>query len=90
MPVLCRHDNQALWQAVLTTAQCDVTPMEFATWLEPTVLLEVDEARQTVVVGTPNVFARDAVQHRYLALLTTTLSAQLQQAYTIELVIDGC
>ncbi|MDP9314307.1 MAG: hypothetical protein M3R24_26075 [Chloroflexota bacterium] len=64
--------------------------MEFATWLEPTVLLEVDAERQTVVVGTPNVFARDAVQQRYQALLTATLAVQLQQAYTLEVVIDGC
>ncbi len=81
--------HQALWQVVLTTVQCDVTPVEFATWLEPTVLLDVDEERQTVVVGTPNVFARDAVQQRYQALLTATLAVQLQQAYTIEVVIDG-
>ncbi len=82
--------HQALWQVVLTTVQCDVTPVEFATWLEPTVLLDVDEERQTVVVGTPNVFARDAVQQRYQALLTATLAVQLQQAYTLEVVIDGC
>ncbi len=81
--------NQALWHAVLTTVQRDVAPVEFATWLEPTVLLEVDAEQQTVVIGTPNVFARDAVQQRYQALLTETLSAQVQQAYTIEVVIDG-
>lgn len=41
------------------------------------------------MVGTPNVFARDAVQQRYAGLLTATLAAALQQAYTIEVVIDG-
>ncbi|MDP9311077.1 MAG: helix-turn-helix domain-containing protein [Chloroflexota bacterium] len=82
--------HQALWHAVLATVQRDVAPVEFATWLENTSLVEVDAERQTVVIGTPNVFARDAIQQRYLAVLTATLAAQLQQSYTIEVVIDGC
>jgi chromosomal replication initiation ATPase DnaA len=80
--------HQALWQAVLTTIQCDVTPSKFATWLEPTVLLDIDHQQQRVV-GTPNVFARDAVKHHRLALLTATRSGQFQQAYTLEVVING-
>ncbi len=75
--------------AVLTTIQRDVAPVEFATWLENTTLLDVDEERQTVVVGTPHVFARDAVEQRYLMVLATKLSAQLGQPYALQVVIES-
>ncbi len=81
--------NQALWHAVLTALQHGVPPPEFATWFKDTALLDVDHQRQTVVVGTPNVFARDVVLQRYLAALSTTLSAHLQQPYTIHVVVDS-
>ncbi len=81
--------NQLLWHAVLTTVQRDVAPVEFATWLEPTVLLDIDHQQQRVVVGTLNVFARDAVQQRYQAVLSAALAAHLPRAYTIDVVIDG-
>ncbi len=81
--------NQALWQSVLTTLQRDVPPAEFATWLKDTALLDVDHEWQIAVVGTPNVFARDAVQQCYIPPLSTELSAHLHQSYAIHVVVDG-
>ncbi len=82
-------ENQALWQSILMTVQCDVPPAEFATWLAETALLDVDHTRQIVVVGTPNVFARDVIQQQHLPTLSAELAAQLQQTYAIHITVDG-
>jgi DNA-binding MarR family transcriptional regulator len=81
--------NQTLWQSVLMTIQHDIAPAEFATWLADTVLLDVDHQRQIVVVGTPNVFARDVVQQQYSAVLAPELAHRLHLAYTVQVVVDS-
>lgn len=81
--------NQTLWQSILMRVQHDVAPAEFATWQENTTLLDVDHARQMVVVGTPHVFVRDVVHYRYLPLLSAALSAQIHQSYAIHVADDN-
>ncbi len=81
--------NQTLWQSVLTALQHEVPLAEFATWLKDTTLLDVDHERQIVVVGTPNVFARDVIQQNYIRSLSIALSTHLHQAYTISVVVDS-
>ncbi|PLS78131.1 MAG: hypothetical protein CYG59_20155 [Chloroflexi bacterium] len=80
--------NETLWQSVLTAVQHDVPPAEFATWLKDTALLDVDHQRRTVVVGTPNVFARDVVQQGYITGISAVLSAHFHQSYAIDVVVD--
>ena len=80
-----RKDLLDLWQAVLDQLAPTLPPNEFATWLEPTRLLEIDG--QDAVVETPNIFVRQEIEGRYLAAMTAELHRLLNSPVRLHLVI---
>ncbi len=76
-----------LWPAVLAMLRDSCPAAEWTTWLEPTELLAVTDT--TVIVGTPNVFARDTVRDHYCSLLHAAVQGCLGGARTIEVVIGS-
>jgi hypothetical protein len=76
-----------VWSAVLVDLQRTVPAGDFATWLEPTRLLDLDDAG--AIVGCPHVFARDMVAREYLNSIAAALERELGRAVPIELVIGG-
>lgn len=76
-----------LWSTVLAKLHDACPVAEWTTWLEPTALLELTDT--TVVVGAPNVFARDTVRDHYVSLLEATVQACLGQGRTVEVVISS-
>ncbi len=75
-----------LWQGVLSQLSRELPEDDFATWVEPTTLLELDA--DTAVVGTPNVFVRQAIEARWLEQVAGALSGVLGHAVTVCLAIE--
>jgi len=80
-----RKDLLDLWQAVLDQFAAILPHTEFATWVEPTRLLEIDG--QDAVVETPNIFVRQEIEGRYLAAMTAELHRLLNSPVRLHLVI---
>lgn len=76
-----------LWQKVLGRLRAAVAPDAFATWLAPTVLLDIIGG--IVVVGTPNVFVRDQIESAYLSPMTAALTEELARPVEVEVVIGS-
>jgi chromosomal replication initiation ATPase DnaA len=76
-----------LWQKVLGRLRAAVAPDAFATWLAPTVLLDIIGG--IVVVGTPNVFVRDQIESAYLSPMTAALTEELARPVEVEIVIGS-
>ncbi|GAC1386274.1 MAG: hypothetical protein NVSMB42_06690 [Herpetosiphon sp.] len=74
-----------LWQQVQVTLKHHLDDTDFETWIKPTTLLDLDD--QTAVVGTPNVFAREALE-RYRDTLAAALTAELQRPVAVMLAIQ--
>jgi hypothetical protein len=79
-------DSGQIWQAVLRDLQLRIPQTEFLTWLESSVLLDLDDQSDRVhaVIGVANTFARDRVIGTYLSLLEETLATVLQKRATIQ------
>ncbi len=80
-----QHARSQLWAAVQERLRTTVDPGEYATWLEPTRLLEIDG--DIAVVGAPNIFVRDEIERRYKAECVAHLAAVIGRPYSLELVI---
>jgi hypothetical protein len=75
-----------LWQGVLGQLSRELPADDFAIWVEPTTLLELDA--DTAVVGTPNVFVRQAIEARLLEKVAGALRGVLGHAVTVRLAIE--
>ena len=64
-----------LWQDVLASYRASEIAKDFATWLEPTALVELVDG--TAVIATPNVFVRDVVADCYQATLQSGVAMVL-------------
>lgn len=60
-----------LWSRVLDQLRPQFPASEFATWLAPTALVQLDGG--TAVIAVEHIFARDTLETRYQAALTTAL-----------------
>lgn len=78
--------HTAVWQQVCDQLRTDGSAAELVPWLTDTVLLDLTAT--TAVVGTPNVFVRDAVQ-RHAALLALALAAVATLDVDVTVVVDG-
>jgi hypothetical protein len=76
-----------VWQGILAQLSRELPGDDVATWLEPTTLLELDA--ETAVIGTPNVFVREAIEARFLEQVTGALSGVLGHAVTVCLAIES-
>lgn len=80
-----KHAPSQLWAAVQERLRPALDPGEYATWLEPTRLLEIDG--DIAVVATPNIFVRDEIERRYKAECVAQLAAVTGRPCSLELVI---
>lgn len=82
-----RGDDTQIWQVALHELQTRIPATEFLTWLEPSVLLDRDDQPDCVhvVIGVPNIFARDTVIQMYLSLIEEILTAVLQKPTTVQI-----
>ena len=78
--------HQTAWTQITERVRCVGTVPELDPWLSDTVLLELTDT--DAVIGTPNVFVRDAVA-LYATVLTTAISAITGQTVEVTVVIDG-
>lgn len=85
-PVPLLSAQTAIWTAVRTQIQTDRHTTELAGWLTDTVLLELTD--DTAVIGTPNVFVRDAVA-AHTTVLAAELAAGTGQDVDVTVVVDG-
>jgi hypothetical protein len=72
-----------IWEQVIAHLHLDIE--ERRTWLDPTLLLELDSER--AVVAVPSIFIRRAIEHRYRTDLEGALGTLLNQSVRIEVVI---
>ncbi len=63
--------SNPLWQAVLGEIEVTIPRASFATWFKNTTLLKSDA--DEVVIGVPNVFAKQQLEKKYQSLLQQTL-----------------
>ena len=76
-----------LWQRVLDDVSGDLSQNDFATWLRPTQLLELDG--HDAFLGTPNLFVRQQIEACYLDLLTEKLRAATERPVQMHVVIES-
>ena len=77
--------RMAIWQQVCATLRASTTGTDLALWLEDSELLDVTDT--TAVVGTSNVFVRDALQ-THVSQLAGALGGALEQAVDVLVVVD--
>lgn len=77
----------ALWQQVLDHVQHALPEGEFKTWFEEASLLTADDT--AVVVGVPNIFARDKLQAEYAPLLSDAFRARCGTQVQVQVVIGS-
>jgi hypothetical protein len=81
-----RASYEQLWQKIVGHMAAHLSPVDVATWLAPSRLLEVDADR--VVIGTPNVFVRDIIAASMLPPLATAFQQELGRTLAVELAIE--
>ena len=75
------------WQRVLAALRRSVSDQEYATWLEPTLLLDIVEGN-VAIVNTPNVFVRDALT-AFRERIAADLAVELGHEVSVEFVIGA-
>ncbi|GAC1650313.1 MAG: hypothetical protein NVS4B8_24470 [Herpetosiphon sp.] len=75
------------WAAVRARLAQELAPEEYAAWLAPTTLLDINDGR--FILGTPNVFARDQVMDVYQRRIAAALSTELGRTVSVEVVINA-
>ena len=75
----------AAWRHTLDQLAAQLDREAYATWIAPNRLLFLED--DTVVVGTPNVFVRDALEQQYLPAIAATLSQSYGRPLTVAVVI---
>jgi hypothetical protein len=73
------------WDQVLAALKLQVSVSEFTTWLTATWLVEVADGVATI--ATPNIFARETLEGRFLPLITGALQTVLGSAVQPQIVI---
>jgi chromosomal replication initiation ATPase DnaA len=73
----------ATWEQVI--AHLHLNDEERRTWLDPTMLVRLDDQR--AVVAVPSVFIRRAIEHRYRTDLEEALSALLHRSVRVEVLV---
>jgi chromosomal replication initiation ATPase DnaA len=82
---LASRPGDPRWQRALNLIQPQVAADEFTTWLSTTWLVEVVDGVATI--ATPNVFARETLEGRFLPLITAALHTVLGSAVQPQIVI---
>ena len=76
-----------LWQQVLDELQNQLSRPTFETWIKPA--RPHDLSGQTLVISTPNPFARNWLQKHYLGTIGSVVKEILGQAVEVQFVVDA-
>ncbi|HSH77948.1 MAG TPA: DnaA N-terminal domain-containing protein [Herpetosiphonaceae bacterium] len=82
-----RQELVELWQRVLDQVSRELPQNDFATWLQPTHLLELDE--NDAFLGTPNIFVREQIEACFLDMLTEKLRGATDRPVQVHVVIES-
>lgn len=80
-------NTRQIWQAALGDLQLQLPRSEFDTWIKETTL--VDLADNQAIIGTPNIFAREKLEGRYVNSIRDTLHTILGYPVQIQVVIGN-
>jgi len=75
-----------LWQHILEQLRGEMPPNEFATWLQPTQLLELEA--NDAVVATPNIFVRQHIEACFQDRLSEALRVAVDRPVQLHVVIE--
>lgn len=75
-----------LWQQILDELQDQLSRPTFETWIKPATAQELSE--KTLVISTPNPFARNWLQKHYLGTITSVVKNVLGRAVDIQIVVE--
>ncbi len=78
-------NTKQIWQAALGDLQLQLPRSEFDTWIKETTL--VDLADNQAIIGTPNIFAREKLEGRYVNPIRDTLHTILGYPVQVQVVI---
>ena len=78
-------NTRHIWQAALGDLQVQVPKHEYETWIKPTTLIEIEG--DLAVIGTPNIFVRQELEGKYLALLAMVLQNVVGTPIQVQIVI---
>ncbi|CAA9351507.1 MAG: hypothetical protein AVDCRST_MAG93-7141 [uncultured Chloroflexia bacterium] len=82
-----RQELVELWQRVLDQVGRELPQNDFATWLQPTHLLELDA--NDAFLGTPNIFVREQIEACFLDMLTEKLRGATDRPVQVHVVIES-
>ncbi|MGZ6004849.1 MAG: chromosomal replication initiator protein DnaA [Candidatus Saccharimonadales bacterium] len=74
--------NDGLWQAVLGEIELSVSRASFMTWFKNTKMLRLKD--NILVIGVPNVFIKQQLEHKFNDLIAETLKKNGVQPQSIE------
>ncbi|HEY0601522.1 MAG TPA: chromosomal replication initiator protein DnaA [Herpetosiphonaceae bacterium] len=80
-------NTKQIWQAALGDLQLQLPRSEFDTWIKETTL--VDLADNQAIIGTPNIFAREKLEGRYVNPIRDALHTILGYPVQIQVVIGN-
>jgi chromosomal replication initiator protein len=75
-----------LWQDVLTNLQSQLSRPTYETWIKPTQAQSLND--DTLVISTPNPFARNWLQKHYVSVITEVVQAMLGHPITVQVVVS--
>ncbi len=78
-------NTRQIWQAALGDLQLQLPRTEFDTWIKETMLVDLEDNQ--AIVGTPNIFAREKLEGRYVAPIQDTLNTILGYPVQVQVVI---
>ena len=70
---------EQLWQDVLTNLQSQLSRPTYETWIKPTQAQSLND--DTLVISTPNPFARNWLQKHYVSTIATVVQEMLGAAH---------
>ena len=80
-------NTKQIWQAALGDLQLQLPRSEFDTWIKETTLVDLEDNQ--AIVGTPNIFAREKLEGRYVAPIRNTLNTILGYPVQVQVVIGN-
>lgn len=75
-----------LWQQVLTELQNQLSRPTFETWIKPARAYTLSD--QTLIISTPNPFARNWLQKHYLGTIASVVKEILGRTVEVQFVVD--
>lgn len=80
-------NTKQIWQAALGDLQLQLPRNEFDTWIKETTLVDLENNQ--AIIGTPNIFAREKLEGRYVDPIRHTLNTILGYPVQVQVVIGG-